>query len=58
MKILITLILTVLSFSSFGFPIPKDNKVTFDMIRKNKVIGNVESIFTKTDEILTISGGE
>ncbi|SVC45644.1 uncharacterized protein METZ01_LOCUS298498, partial [marine metagenome] len=54
MKILIILILSTLSFSSFGFPIPKDNKATFDMIRKNKVIGNVETIFTKTDEILTI----
>ena len=54
MKICIFLILTTLSFSSFGFPIPKDNKATFDMIRKNKVIGNVETIFTKTDEILTI----
>ena len=54
MKICIILILSTLSFSSFGFLIPKDNKVTFDMIRKNKVIGNVETIFTKTDEFLTI----
>ena len=54
MKILIILIISILSFSSFGFPIPKDNKVTFDMIRKNKVIGSVESTFTQTDEILTI----
>ena len=54
MKICFILILSTLSFSSFGFLIPKDNKVTFDMIRKNKVIGNVETIFTKTDEILTI----
>ena len=54
MKILIILILFALSFSSLGFPIPKDNKATFDMIRKNKVIGSVETIFTKTDEFLTI----
>ena len=54
MKILIILVLSILSFSAFGFPIPKDNMATFDMIRKNKVIGNVETIFTKTDEILTI----
>ena len=46
MKIFIILILSILSFSSFGFPIPKDNKATFDMIRKNKVIGSVETIFT------------
>ena len=54
MNFLIVLILLALSFSSFGIPIPKDNKVTFDMIRKNKVIGSVESTFTQTDEILTI----
>ena len=52
MKVCIILILSALCFSSFGFPVPKDNKVTFDMIRKNKVIGSVEAIFTQKDEIL------
>ena len=54
MNFLIILILSALSLSSLGFPIPKDNKVTFDMIRKNKTIGSVETTFTQTDEILTI----
>ena len=54
MKYIIILILSFLTFSSSGFPIPKDNKVSFDIIRKNKVIGSVETTFTKTNEILTV----
>ena len=54
MKILIFLIISFLSFASFGFPIPKDNKVIFDVIRKNKVIGSIETTFTQTDDFLTV----
>ena len=38
MKYLIILILSFLTFSSYGFPIPKDNKVSFDIIRKNNLL--------------------
>ena len=43
-----------ISFNVWSFPIPKDGKVTFDIIRKNKNIGNVTSIFTKKDDKLII----
>ena len=33
-----------------AFPIPDDNEVSFDIIRKNKVIGNLTSKFIKDDE--------
>ena len=38
------------SLSSNAFPIPDDNEVSFDVIRKNKVIGNLTSKFIKDDE--------
>jgi hypothetical protein len=47
MKYLIIIAIFFLSFSSHGFPIPKGNKATFDIIRKNKIIGTAESIFIK-----------
>ena len=34
MKSFIVLILSFISFASLGFPIPKDNIATFDIIRK------------------------
>lgn len=54
MKILIFLTISLISFASFGFPIPKDNKAIFDVIRKNKVIGSIETTFTKKDDVLTV----
>ena len=55
MKYLIIIAIFFLSFSSNSFPIPKGNKATFDIIRKNKVIGTIETIFTKKDELLIIN---
>ena len=55
MKYLIITTILFLSFSINGFPIPKGNKATFDVIRKNKVIGTIETIFTKKDELLIIN---
>ena len=55
MKCLIIIAIFFLSFSSNSIPIPKGNKATFDIIRKNKVIGTIETIFTKKDELLIIN---
>ena len=55
MKYLIIIAIFFLSFSSNSIPIPKGNKATFDIIRKNKVIGTIETIFTKKDELLIIN---
>lgn len=55
MKYLIIIAIFFLSFSSNSIPIPKGNKATFDVIRKNKVIGTIETIFTKKDELLIIN---
>ena len=54
MKYLIITAILFLSFSSNSFTIPKGNKATFDVIRKNKVIGTIETIFTKKGELLII----
>ena len=54
MRYLIIIAIFFLSFSSYGFPIPKGNKATFDIIRKNKIIGTAETIFTKKDELLIV----
>ena len=55
MKYLIIIAIFFLSFSSNSIPIPKGNKATFDVIRKNKIIGTIETIFTKKDELLIIN---
>ncbi|MBI04579.1 MAG: hypothetical protein CMI96_02040 [Pelagibacteraceae bacterium] len=55
MKIILFLLFIILyTFNAKSFPIPKDGKASFDIIRKNKIIGNVTSTFTKDDEILKI----
>ena len=54
MRYLIIIVIFFLSLSSHGFPIPKGNKATFDIIRKNKIIGTAETIFTKKDELLIV----
>tara|TARA_B100001540_G_C15759176_1_gene620841 strand:+ start:187 stop:864 length:678 start_codon:yes stop_codon:yes gene_type:complete len=55
MKIIIVFIISLICFASFAFPVPKDKKVTFDVIRKNKVIGNVISTFEKENDNLMIT---
>ena len=54
MKILFLFVFFLVSFNSIAFPIPKDNKVTSDIIRKNKVIGSLETNFLKQDDNLII----
>ena len=49
----------ILSFFSFyaysqPFPIPDDNEVSFDVIRKKKVIGNLTTKFIKDDDKLIL----
>ena len=55
MKILIILVLSLFCFNSYGFPIPKNNEVTFDVIRKNKIIGSVKTIFENEGENLFVT---
>ena len=40
--------------SIHSFPIPDDNEVSFDVIRKNKIIGNLTSKFIKNEENLIV----
>ena len=42
------------SLTSNAFPIPDDNEVSFDVIRKNKVIGNLTSKFIKDNEDIVL----
>ena len=44
----------ILPLFAHGFPIPDDNEVSFDVIRKNKIIGNLTSKFIKKDENLVL----
>tara|TARA_Y100000590_G_C15718277_1_gene1012648 strand:- start:63 stop:743 length:681 start_codon:yes stop_codon:yes gene_type:complete len=54
--------LSIIFFLSFllslaiaeAFPIPKDNKAIFDIIRKNKVIGTYEINFSEKDDFLIV----
>tara|TARA_Y100001970_G_scaffold285138_1_gene404063 strand:- start:229 stop:906 length:678 start_codon:yes stop_codon:yes gene_type:complete len=55
MKILIIIVISFLSINSFAFQIPKNNKVVFDVIRKNKIIGSIETSFDKKNNNLTIT---
>ena len=54
MKIFTILIFVILSSSVNSFPIPKENKVAFDLIRKNKVIGSIETKFDQKDDFLIV----
>ena len=52
MKSIILIIYIIFStFSAFSFPIPKDGEVSFDIIRKDKVIGNILTTFIKEDQL-------
>ena len=52
MRYLLTLILTIISFSTFSqpFPIPEDKEVSYDVIRKKKIIGSLVSKFIEQDD--------
>ena len=54
MKILTVLIFVILSLSVNSFPIPKENKAVFDLIRKNKIIGSIETKFDQKDNFLIV----
>ena len=47
MKIITILIILFLSFAVHSFPLPKENKATYDVIRKNKIIGSIETLNNK-----------
>ena len=55
MKIITVLLIYFLSFAAQSFPLPKENKATYDVIRKNKVIGSIETTFNNKDSILEIT---
>jgi hypothetical protein len=50
------IVLVLLNFPLLAemFPIPRDNEVSFDVIRKNKVIGNLTTKFIANDETLIL----
>ena len=54
MKSLITIIILLFSINSFGYKIPDNNKASFDIIRKNKIIGNIITTFNKKNDKLII----
>ncbi|MDC1053709.1 DUF6134 family protein [Alphaproteobacteria bacterium] len=53
-QLLIILFFFSLPIHSNAFPIPDDYEVSFDVIRKNKVIGNLTSKFIKDDENIVL----
>tara|TARA_B100000575_G_C23121198_1_gene648900 strand:+ start:956 stop:1636 length:681 start_codon:yes stop_codon:yes gene_type:complete len=55
-RYLIILILATVSFEVFSSSIhvPKDEEVSFDVIRKNKIIGNLNTKFTKNGDEITL----
>ena len=54
-QLFIIAVFFTLSLASNAFPIPDDNEVSFDVIRKNKVIGNLTTKFIKDDENIAVS---
>ena len=52
--IIIFLVITLFNFNTYSFPIPKDDEVKFDVIRKNKVIGSHEITFTEKNNVLLV----
>ena len=53
-QLFIIAVFFIFSLTSNAFPIPDDNEVSFDVIRKNKVIGNLTSKFIKDDENIVL----
>ena len=54
MKKFIIFLLLIFAGPVLCFPIPKDNEVSFDIIRKNKNIGSLITTFKKEDDKLQI----
>jgi len=54
MKKIIIFLLLIFTCPVLCFPIPKDNEVSFDIIRKNKNIGSLVTTFKKQDDKLQI----
>ena len=56
MKYFLFILLTIFSFSSLAeaFTIPKDKEVSFDVIRKKKIIGSLSTKFIKNDNKLIL----
>ena len=54
MKKIIIFLLLIFTSPVLCFPIPKDNEVSFDIIRKNKNIGSLITTFKKEDDKLLI----
>ena len=48
------LLLLLISTNLYAFPIPKDGKASFDVIRKNKVIGSHEITFAENNDVLLV----
>ncbi len=53
-QLLIISIFLWLPFVLNAFPIPDDNEVSFDVVRKNKIIGNLTSKFIKDKENIVL----
>ena len=53
-NIVVFVIATFLCLNAQSFPIPKEGKVKFEIVRKNKVIGTHEIIFFENNEDLII----
>ena len=56
MKFFFIICLSLLSFSVFcqPFPIPEDKEVTFDVVRKKKIIGNLNTKFIESEKDLIL----
>ena len=55
MKLIPFFFTLIISFNLLSFPVPKDGKISFDVIRKNKIIGSHEIIFKKNENELLLS---
>ena len=54
LQLFIIYIFFCLPCAANAFPIPDDNEVSFDVIRKNKIIGNLTSKFIKDKENIVL----
>ena len=56
MKYIFIIFLSFFSFSVFSlpFPIPEDNEVSYDVIRKKKIIGSLVSKFIKNEDSVVL----
>ena len=53
-KLIIIFFSILITINAFAFPLPENNKVKFDIIRKNKIIGSHEITFKKEKDILFV----